>query len=589
MSASKRINELQKLMIKHGIDAYIVASSDYHSSEYVGDYFKAREYMSGFTGSAGTLVVLKNEAYLWTDGRYFIQAEAQLKDSSIKLMKMGVENTPSIQEFLAQVIEDGSTIGFDGRTISNYFVMKLEMEMGEKSFNISWQNDLVGEIWSDRPELSKKPVWELDLKYCGMSVDEKLCAIRGQMDTKYLVVTALDEIAWTLNLRGGDVDCTPVFLSYLVIGKNDAILCVNKEIISKEIEEKLNANNIVLADYDKFYKLLSMLEGSVQLDSATANYCVLKSINSNEIIDTQSPIELMKAIKNETEIANIKNAHIKDGVAITKFIYWLKNNVNNGDITELDAVKMIDSLRAEQDDFVDISFDSIIAYREHGAIVHYEPTNQTNIRLEPYSLCLADTGGHYLDGTTDITRTIALGELTEEERHDYTLVLKGNLNLANAVFKYGCTGENLDQLACAPLWREGLDFNHSTGHGVGYLLSVHEGPQKIYWDTNRGNNVVLEEGMIISNEPGLYIENKFGIRLENLVLVKEHTQSEYGKFLCFETLTLAPFDLSVIDKSLLTDEEKFLLNEYHKRVYEQISPYLNEDEKSWLRLETREI
>lgn len=596
MSIKERLNALRELMYKKNIQAYIVVTDDFHSSEYVGGYFKVREYLSGFTGSAGTLVVLKDRAALWTDGRYFIQAEEQLKGSSIELMKSGQPNVPEITEYLYNSLNEDDTIGFDGRTVSNAFACKLIEALRDKSITLSYQVDLAGEIWTDRPSLSREPVWELDVKYTGLSRKEKLDSIREKMaetGSDILLLTALDEIAWLLNLRGNDVACTPVFLAYMIIEKSSATLCVNKEILNDEIIHQLENDGISLADYNDFYSLISETDNDkiVQLDGSTANYCVIKSIpESTKIIDSQSPVVMMKAIKAPAEMNNIRAAHIKDGVAVTRFIYWLKHNADKENITELSAAEKLEEFRAENDTYLGPSFEPIIAYGAHGAIVHYEATEETNVRMEPKGLCLTDTGGHYLEGTTDITRTIALGKLTQEEKTAFTLVLKGHLNLAAAKFKYGICGENLDYLARYPLWEHGLDYNHSTGHGVGYLLSVHEGPQRIYWNVyTNPKHYILEEGMVISNEPGYYLENHFGIRHENLVLVRKGKKNSYGQFMYLESLTMVPFDRDAIDTALLNSAELEWLNAYHKKVFDTISPYLNGDELEWLKKVTEEI
>ena len=596
MSIKERLHALRELMYKKNIQAYIVVTDDFHSSEYVGGYFKVREYLSGFTGSAGTLVVLKDKAALWTDGRYFIQAEEQLKGSSIELMKSGQPNVPEIAEYLYSSLNEGDTIGFDGRTVSNAFACKLIEALRDKSITLSYQVDLADTIWTDRPPLSREPVWELDVKYTGLSRKEKLDSIRKKMaetGADILLLTALDEIAWLLNLRGNDIACTPVFLAYMIIEKSSATLCVHKEILNDEIIHQLENDGISLADYNDFYSLISETDNDkiVQLDGSTANYCVIKSIPENtKIIDSQSPVVMMKAIKTPAEMNNIRAAHIKDGVAVTRFIYWLKHNADKENITELSSAEKLEEFRAENDTYLGPSFEPIIAYGAHGAIVHYEATEETNVRMEPKGLCLTDTGGHYLEGTTDITRTIALGKLTQAKKTAFTLVLKGHLNLAASKFKYGICGENLDYLARYPLWEHGLDFNHSTGHGVGYLLSVHEGPQRIYWNVySNPKHYILEEGMVISNEPGYYLEDHFGIRHENLVLVRKGKKNGYGQFMYLESLTMVPFDRDAIDTALLNSAELEWLNAYHKKVFDTISPYLNGDELEWLKKVTEEI
>lgn len=592
MNVNEKQKALRGLMKVHNVQAYIVVTDDFHGSEYVGEYFKVREYLSDFTGSAGTLVVLEDRAALWTDGRYFLQAEEQLKDSEITLMKSGEPNVPAIPDYLREHLSDKNTIAFDGRTVSNAFANQLIEAVKDKDIRLAYEKDLADEIWADRPPLPKEPVWELDIKYTGLSRSEKLKKVRKKMEESgadILLLTALDEIAWLLNLRGNDIACTPVFLAYMMITKASAVLCIHREILSDKIIRDLNNDDISLENYNAFYRLIGDIDTdkAVQFDSSTANYCVCKSIkDGTKIIDEESPIVMMKAVKTPQEMENIKLAHIKDGVAVTRFIYWLKNNAGNG-ITELAAAKKLRRMRAENATYLEESFDPIIAYGAHGAIVHYEPTEETDAKIEAKGLCLTDTGGHYLEGTTDITRTIALGALTDEERTAFTLVLKGHLNVAAAKFKYGVGGEHLDYLARYPLWAQGLDFNHSTGHGVGYLLSVHEGPQRIYWNSKK--HCVLEEGMIISNEPGYYLENRFGIRHENLVMVRKGEKTDYGQFMYFDNLTMVPFDREAINTALLNSFELDCLNAYHKKVFDAISPHLAGDEFEWLKQATEKI
>ena len=579
-------------MAKRNFDAYIIPTDDFHASEYVGDYFKSREFMSGFTGSAGTLIVLKDRAALWTDGRYFLQAASQLEGSSIELMKSGQPGVLTIPQYLFNHLEKGATIAFDGRTVSEHFIRKLSHKTNAKNMHFMGDEDLVDLVWENRPKISKEKVWELEV---GETRKEKLERLRTNLKSKganAFLETSLDNIAYLLNLRGNDVLYTPVFLSYLLVLEEKAILYLHKEIVSKEIEEKLLKDGVVLADYDQIVNGLSLLQSkTVLLDKGIVNFTLVKNLPINcRQIDRTSPITFMKAVKNPQEMENIRKAHIKDGIAVTKFIYWLKHEVTKKNVTEMTASKKILELRSKMEGFLDLSFESIIAYGSHGAIVHYAPTKETDIVMKPSSFCLADTGGHYKEGTTDITRTIALGPLTDEEKKAYTLVLKGHLNLAAAKFIQGVCGSNLDYLARSPLWEHGLDFNHGTGHGVGYLLSVHEGPHSIHFNVTKGRKQVpFEEGMIVSDEPGLYLTDKFGIRHENLLLCRKGEKNEYGQFLYFENLTMVPFDREAIEPSLMTKEEIERLNHYHKKVYEVISPYLEENERIWLEEATREI
>ncbi|WP_302630303.1 aminopeptidase P family protein [uncultured Eubacterium sp.] len=591
MEIKERINCLQKLMKENDIQAYIIPTDDFHSSEYVGDYFKCREYMSGFTGSAGTLVVLEESAYLWTDGRYFLQADKQLEKTGIVLMKSGQSDVPIIEEFLKRELKEGDTIGFDGRTISKNFADKLLERIKEKNIKINGTVDLVNIIWKNRPEISKEQVWQLDIKYAGISRKEKMKKIREKMKeagADVFIDAALDEIAWLLNLRGNDIAYTPVFLSYMIIREDRAILCIHREVISEKIEDELKEDGIAIAEYEEIYKLADEISDKekVLYDSGSINYNLYNSINKNAtIINRESPIALMKAMKNPVEVENIKKAHIKDGVAMCKFIYWLKKNVPLGNVSEISAAEKLVEFRAQMDGFLDQSFAPIFGYGEHGAIIHYSATEETNVVMKDKGLCLIDTGAHYYDGTTDVTRTVVLGELTKEEKEAFTIVLKGNLNLANTTFVYGTTGANIDCVARRPLWEKGMDFNHGTGHGVGYILGVHEGPQNI--SKNSKSKTKLEEGMIVSDEPGFYKEGKFGIRHENLLLCKKGIKNEYGQFMVFDVLTMVPFDSDGIDLSLMNEDEVDYLNNYHKKVYENISPYLNEEEKKWLKNSTK--
>ena len=590
MKTSEKLALLRAEMKKRGIDAYVVVTDDFHASEYVGTHFKAREFLSGFTGSVGTLVVLPDSAALWTDGRYFLQAAQQLDGSGIELMRMGEPGVPEIADFLRDHVEENGFIGFDSRTVSNAFARTIGEKTREKHIRFAGGEDLVDLVWADRPALSCEPVWTLDVKYTGLTRREKLSMVRGKMEelgADVFVIPALDEVAWLLNLRGGDVLYTPVFLSYLLLGRDQATLCVQKEAVSAEIEAQLKADGVSLAPYDDIYRLVAALPAAtrVLLDGASANYRITQSVpDGAETLDRPSPIQLMKAMKTPAEQENERLAHIKDGVAVTRFLYWLKHAVGKEPITELSAAKKLESLRAEGEHYLEQSFDPILAYGAHGAIVHYEPTEETDIPLEPHGLCLADTGAQYLEGTTDITRTVALGPLTDEEKRIYTLVLRGHIQLGAAKFLYGCTGENLDMLARTPLWEAGLDYNHGTGHGVGFVLGVHEGPERVHWDVNhQKRHCVIEEGMIFSNEPGIYLAGKFGVRIENLVVVREADRTEFGRFLKLEPLSLVPYDRDAIDLAMLSSRDVELLNDYHAKVCAAILPYLQGDELNWLK------
>ena len=582
---TERLARLRREMAQRGMDGYVVVTDDFHGSEYVGDFFKARAYLSGFTGSAGTLVVLPDRAALWTDGRYFLQAAEQLTGSTIELMRMGQPGAPAIGAFLAQHLPEGGVLGFDGRTVSSSFAGTLEKALEAKHIRFAGGEDLVDAVWPDRPALSDRPVWELT--GCGLSREEKLAKLREKMaaaDAAYLLLTSLTEIAWALDLRGGDVACTPVFLSFLLIGREDAQLCIQPSAVPADIGEKLAACGVTLRPYGAIYDLLRALPAGtrVMADSATANYRIMESLSHAEVLDQPSPAVLMKACKTQEETDGFRAAHIKDGAALCRFLYWLKTRIGEEPMTELSAAARLAAFRAEQPDFLDLSFDTIAGYGPHGAIVHYDPTPETDVPLHPEGLLLVDSGAHYRQGTTDVTRTIALGPVTQEEKRMFTLVLKGHLALAAARFPHGATGENLDVLARLPLWEQGLDYNHGTGHGVGFILSVHEGPQSFRWHSTDGRRIPLEEGMVISNEPGYYEAGKFGIRHENLVLVRAGETTDYGQFMYLEPLTMAPFDRDAIDVSLLTEAELAQLNGYHRLVYDTVAPLLPAEEQAWL-------
>ena len=596
MTIKQKLNALRILMKEKKIDAYLVATDDFHGSEYVGDYFKCRKYITGFTGSAGTAIITQDMAGLWTDGRYFIQAADQLRDTTIELFKSGEPGVPTMHQFLNDKLEEGMCLGFDGRTVSAREAEELQELLQEKHITFSVNDDLIGEIWEDRPVLSCEPVMELDIRWTGKSRADKIAEIREQMKAKEadtFILTSLDDIAWLLNIRGNDIHCCPVVLSYLVMMENELRLYANAAAFSEEIRSNLEADGVKIYPYDDVYSYVQSISSDkkVLLSRANVNSRLVSNIPSEvTILDEPNLTLLPKAVKNETEMENERIAHIKDGVAVTKFIHWLKKNVTRTNITELSTAEKLYQFRSEQEHFLGESFDPIIAYGTHAAIVHYSATEATDIPLEARGMVLADTGGHYLEGTTDITRTIVLGPVTAKEKKFFTAVLRGNLNLAAAKFKYGCTGLNLDYLARGPLWELGEDYNHGTGHGVGYLLNVHEGPNSFRWKNLPGNPApVLEEGMITSDEPGYYLENEFGIRHENLVLCKKAEKTSFGQFMCFEPLTMVPFDLEGINPEEMTERERKLLNDYHQKVYTTISPYLDEEEKEWLKQATREI
>ena len=588
----KRELELLRVKMKEtGVDACLIPTSDFHGSEYVGDYFKCREYISGFTGSAGTLVVTLDEAGLWTDGRYFLQAAKQLSGSSITLMRERQPGVPSIEDYLKTTLKKGETLGFDGRCIMAEYADTLITQLNAQGVAVRTDIDLPGAVWEKRPPLSAQAVWPLPVEYAGENSESKIKRVREFLSEKkaqYLLLTSLEDIAWLLNMRGNDVESTPVILSYLLLGQQEIIWYVQEECLSEKIKILLEMQGIKNAPYAQIYEDVKKLpeEASVYYDKTAVNTALVSALPDKvKKIEGVNPTLLFKAKKNPVEVENERKAHIKDGVAVTKFIYWLKKNAGKQKVTERTAAAKLEEFRMAQENYIEPSFAPIIAYKEHGAIVHYSATKESDVEIQPESFVLADTGGHYLEGTTDITRTIALGTLTQEEKEMYTTVLKGHIQLETARFLQGCSGQSLDILARTPLWEKGLDYNHGTGHGVGYLLSVHEGPNSFRYrpSVNGRNDCILEEGMITSDEPGIYLEGKFGIRLENMIVCQKDVENEYGSFLCFDSLTLVPFDLSAIILEELSTKERKWLEQYHKKVFETISPYLTEEETEWLK------
>jgi len=588
-----RLSALRNEMAKRNIAIYIVPTADFHESEYVGEYFTARKYITGFTGSAGVAVITMKKAGLWTDARYFIQAANQLEGSTVTLYKMGEEGVPTVDEYIEKTLEEGQVLGFDGRVVNSAWGKKLEEIVEKKNGKLAVEEDLVDIIWTDRPTLSAEPVRILGYEYTGKNTADKIADIRKVMEEKGAdvhLLTSLYDIAWILNVRGNDIHCVPVVLSYLALTKEECIWFVQEEVLTDELSAYLSANNIITKPYDSFYEYVEQMEAdkTVLMNKSVVNYRICNSIPEGvKVIDEADPSVLMKAQKNEVELNNTRAAHIKDAVAMCKFMYWLKTNVGKIPMTEISASDYLENLRKEQGAF-DLSFDTICGYGEHGAIIHYGATPETDVEIKPEGLLLVDSGGQYLEGTTDITRTFAMGALTEEMKSDFTRVLRSNLNLANARFLYGCSGINLDVLARQPLWEANLDYKHGTGHGVGHVLNVHEGPNGFHWG-RKGYAATLEEGMITTDEPGIYIEGKYGIRLENELICRKGEKNEYGQFMYFENLTFVPFDLDAVDVNQMNETEKRYLNEYHKAVYEKIAPLLTAEEAEWLKTYTREI
>lgn len=587
------LDNLQTLLIENNIDVYIIPTNDYHLSEYVSDYFKTRAYISGFTGSAGTLVVTQTESRLWTDGRYYIQAERELANTNIALMKMGQPNVDTIKEYLIKNFSDG-IIGFDNRVIETAFALDLIDSMPNATFE---NRDLISPIWKNRPELPYSVVYKLDEFFIGENFISKLNRVREEMKNSNAdchIISTLEDQAWLYNLRADDVKNTPVFLSFTIITDENIMLFINSNKLTPEILKYLDDNNIIVMPYEDIYKISSKLENkTILIDYNLINYNIYSSIErKNTLINKPNPILLMKAIKNETEIENTKMAHIRDGAAVVKAMYWLMNNINNDEITEISFSQYLESEREKQKGFIEPSFNTIAAFKEHGAMMHYCATTDTNYRLiSDGSFFLVDSGGHYLEGTTDITRTFALGDVNEEMKIHYTSVLKGVINLTTATFLEGCNGINLDILARGPIWKQLIDYKCGTGHGVGHILSVHEAPNGIRWKVvpERNDSAPLKAGMITTNEPGIYLENQYGIRLENELLCVNIEENEWGHFLGFETLTACPFDINAINVDLLSSDERNWLNRYHQHVREVLNPYLTDEENNWLSQITKEI
>lgn len=597
-----KIVQLRDRMKELGIDAYLVPTADFHESEYVGEFFKCRHFLTGFNGTAGTAVITMDKAGLWTDGRYFVQAEEQLSGSEIKLYRMGEPEFPTLDEFLEEELPVDGCLGFDGRVVNSELGYGLQNLLQEKNVTINCSKDLVGEIWTSRPAMSCEPIWSLDVKYAGKSTVEKLSDLRDAMKknkAQIHLMTALDEIAWLFNLRGNDIVNNPVFLSYALITQDEAYLYVQKEAIKedtkmgKEVCAALAEAKVQVKEYAEFLQDVAALKNEkILLERKKASFAVCESIDAScRIIDEMNPCATMKAVKNATEIENMRKAHLKDGIAVTKFMYWLKHTIGTCDMTEMTAAHKIEELRAEQGNYIEPSFVTIAAYKENAAMCHYHPSDEVCKKLKPEGLLLVDSGGQYLEGTTDITRTYALGPLTEKEKEYYTIVAAAMLKVSTMKFLHGCRGINLDYTIREAFWKRGLDFAHGTGHGVGYLSNVHERPNGLRWKVvpERQDSAVIEPGMICSDEPGLYFAGDFGTRTENLILCVEDEKNEYGQFLKFEFLTKAPIDLEALDTRFMDDADIERLNTYHKDVYETISPYMNDEEKEWLKHVTREI
>lgn len=589
---NQRLESLREVMRREHLSAFIFPSTDAHQSEYVADHWQGRTWISGFNGSAGTAVVTMKSAALWTDSRYFLAAEEQLKGTEFQLMKLKIEGTPTISEWLAQELQgENAEVGLDGMVNSYHETMGLIADL-RKSGGITVRTnfDPLGLIWTDRPAIPANPVEIQPMEFAGESVASKISRIRAALRQRHadgMLISALDDIAWTLNLRGTDVHCVPVFVSYLLISSQQVSLYVDSAKINDEVKAYLTENGISLYPYNKVAEGLERYsEYNIFLDGDETSYFLWKTVKCQEIIAGNSPVPAMKAQKNDREIAGFRQAMLRDGVAVVKFLRWLKPAVEAGGQTEISIDRKLTSLRAEQHLFRDISFDTIAGYQAHGAIVHYEATSETDVALKPEGLILIDSGAQYQDGTTDITRTIALGPVTEEMKHVYTLVLKGHIQLELAKFPDGASGTQLDALARECMWREGYNYLHGTGHGVGSYLSVHEGPHQIRMEWKP---TPLRAGMTVTDEPGLYLSGKFGVRIENTLLIKDYQTTEFGKFLQMESLTLCPIDLTPVDFSMLQPEEIEWLDTYHRDVFEKLSPYLEGEDLEWLREATRPV
>ena len=590
-SIKERIHALRMTFRPNNIKAFIIPSTDPHLSEYVAPYWMSREWISGFTGSAGTAVILMDKAGLWTDSRYFLQAEKELEGSGITLYKEMLPETPSITKFLCQNLKPGESVSIDGKMFSVQQVEQMKEDLAPYQLQVNLFGDPLKNIWKDRPSMPDAPAFIYDVKYAGKSCGEKVAAIRTELKKKgifALFLSSLDEIAWTLNLRGSDVHCNPVIVSYLLVTQDEVVYFISPEKITQEVNKYLQEQQVSLRKYDEAESFLNSFTGeNILIDPKKTNYAIYSAINpACKVVRGESPVTLLKAIRNEQEIAGIHHAMQRDGVALVKFLKWLEASVLSGKETELSVDRKLHEFRAAQPLYMGESFDTIAGYKEHGAIVHYSATKESDVTLQPKGFLLLDSGAQYLDGTTDITRTIALGELTEEEKTDYTLILKGHIALAMAKFPAGTRGAQLDVLARMPIWSHGMNFLHGTGHGVGHFLSVHEGPQSIRMNENP---IVLQPGMVTSNEPGVYKAGSHGIRTENLTLVCKDKEGMFGEYFKFETITLCPICKKGIIKEMLTAEEVKWFNDYHQTVYKKLSPSLNEEEKKWLLEATKAI
>ena len=592
---SKRITALRAIMKREGIDYYYIPTADFHESEYVVEYFKARKFITGFTGSAGVAVIGQEEAWLWTDGRYFIQAASQIEGSGFGLMKMGQEGVPTVMQYLGEKLQEGQCIGFDARVVNTNDAKEFAKIAAKKHGSLKIDKDLLDEVWTDRPALVHQPADVLKDEFNGESTASKLARVREQMEkeeAQYHIISTLDDIAWILNVRGNDIPHVPVVLSFLVIGKEDAMWFVEENALSDVVKEMAAECGITIRPYEDVYAYAATIpeNSTVLLDKRKVNYRITNALSETvHIVSKANPSQLMKAIKNEIELENTRKAHLLDGIAVTKFMYWLKKNVGKIPMDEVSVSDYLQSLREQMEGYRDISFDTIAGYNANAAMMHYKAEPDTAAKLEPQGMLLVDSGGHYDTGTTDITRTFVLGPISDIQKKHFTMVVKSNLNLANVKFLYGCNGISLDVICREPIWKENLDYQCGTGHGVGYLLNVHEGPNSFRWQYRPGFDNPFEAGMITTDEPGIYLQDQYGIRTENELICVKGEKNQYGQFMGFENITYVPIDLDGIDKQYLNAEDVKQLNDYHKMVYEKISPYMTSEENEWLKEYTRAI
>lgn len=595
MNVADRVAKLRTLMAEKGIDAYVVPTADFHQSEYVGEHFKARKFITGFSGSYGTAVITMNDGGLWTDGRYFFQATNELEGSGIRLMKMFVGDTPSITEYLIDNVPSGGTVAFDGRVLSMDEGQEYEDELCPKGIKIHYSEDLIDAVWEDRPSLSTKPAFFLEEKYSGESTTSKLARVRAKMTEQGAtahIIASLDDVCWLLNVRGDDVDFFPLMLSYAIVKMDSVELYVDDNKLNDQIHAELAKNNVTIHPYNDIYEDVKKLDASevAMIDPMKMNYALYKNIPC-KIVEAANPTILMKAMKNPVELENIRQAHIKDGIAITKFMHWVKTRYDKEDITELSSAAKLTEFRAEQEGYIRDSFEPLCAFADHAAMMHYSPCEETDVVLKEGALFLNDTGGGYYEGSTDITRTFVLGSVDAQMKKYFTAVVRAMMRLSRARFLYGCYGYNLDILARGPIWDLDLDFQCGTGHGVGYLGNIHEPPTGFRWYVvpSKNEHHQLEEGMVMTDEPGIYEDGQFGIRIENEFIVQKGTKNKYGQFMYLETITFAPIDLDGIDPEEMSRDEREWLNNYHKDVYEKIGPHLTDEEREWLKEYTRAI